>query len=297
MRHRLPHVHPRNVVAIGRIHAVEALVHRLLGAESLDNPQSAERFLHLTHRVAPQRLRLHRLRLQLLANQAHKPAENRHENDGEQRELPRNDEQRGEIDHNQNRILKQHVERRHNRIFDFLHIAAHACNDVALALLREETERQRRDFLVELVADVAHHARANRHNRRRRQEVSPRFQERQHRQHNSDDEQRRRRARRLDEPVHVVVHVVHRHRFNVLPVPRHQLSGFHRVVRLKQNAKHRHERHKRKHVENGRQDVEHHRQNQIFLVRRHKSPQHLQKVFHTICKGKRQESDVLAFFP
>ena len=110
MRHRLPHVHPRDVVAIGRIHAVEALVHLLLGAECLDNAQTAERFLDLAHRVAPQRLRLHRLLLQFLADQAHKPAENRHENDGEQRQLPRNDEQRGEIDDNQDWVLKQHFE-------------------------------------------------------------------------------------------------------------------------------------------------------------------------------------------
>ena len=91
---RLAYVHPHDVVAVVRVHAVEALVHLLLGTEGLDDAQSAQRFLYLTHRVAPQGLRLDALPLQLAAHNAHEPAEEGHEDDGEERELPADEEQR-----------------------------------------------------------------------------------------------------------------------------------------------------------------------------------------------------------
>ena len=54
----LAYVHPHYVVTIESAHAVETMIHLLLSAECLDDTQSAEGFLHLAHRVAPQSLRL-----------------------------------------------------------------------------------------------------------------------------------------------------------------------------------------------------------------------------------------------
>ena len=184
----LTDVHSHDVIAISRVHRVEALVHLLLSTERLDDAQSAQRLLHLTHRVAPQRLCLDGLLLQLASHKPHEPAEQRNEDDCEQRELPRDDEQRDEIDDDENRILEQHVERRHDRIFYLLHITTHACNDIALTLLAEEAQRERSDFLIELIADVAHHTSSYRDDGGRREEIGTRLQRRHHRQHNADDE-------------------------------------------------------------------------------------------------------------
>ena len=162
MCHRLPDVHAHDVVAVGRVGAVETLVHRLLGTERLDDAQSAERLLHLAHRVAPQGLCLDALLLQLTSDQSHEPSEDGHEDDGEQRELPRHDDERGEIDQDENRVFEQHVERCHDARLYLLHVAAHAGDDVALTLLGEEAEVQRVDLLIELVSDVAHHSCTNR---------------------------------------------------------------------------------------------------------------------------------------
>ena len=71
---------------------VEAAVHLILGTESLDDAQSAQRLLHLAHRVAPERLSLDALLLQAAAHHSHEPAEDGYKDDGEQRELPRDEE-------------------------------------------------------------------------------------------------------------------------------------------------------------------------------------------------------------
>ena len=159
--HLLADVHLEDVVAIGVVDLGEARVHLVLRTEGLDDAQAAQRLLHLAHRVAPQGLRLDGLRLQLAAHHAHEPAEDGHEDDGEERQLPTDGQQGGEIDDDQDGILEEHVERGHDRGVDLLYVATHAGDDVALALLAEEAQRERRDLLVELVADVAHHARAD----------------------------------------------------------------------------------------------------------------------------------------
>ena len=192
LRHRmgktLTDVHSHDIIAISRVHGVETFVHLLLSTERLDDAQSAQRLLHLTHRVAPQGLCLDGLLLQLASHESHEPAEQRYEDNREQRELPRDDEQRDEIDDDENRILEQHVERRHDGILYLLHITAHACNDITLTLLAEEAQREGSDFLIELIADVAHHTSSYRDDGGRRQEVGTRLQSRHHRQHNADDE-------------------------------------------------------------------------------------------------------------
>ena len=135
MSRRLTYVHSHQVVAVGGVDAVEAAVHLLLGAESLDDAQSAQRLLYLAHGIAPQGLRLHRLCLQLAADEAHEPAQNGDDNEREERQLPRNEDERGEVGNDEHRVLEQHFERRHDTVLHLLHVTAHAGNDVALALL------------------------------------------------------------------------------------------------------------------------------------------------------------------
>lgn len=102
----LADVHLEDVVAIGVVDLGEARVHLVLRTEGLDDAQAAQRLLHLAHRVAPQGLRLDGLRLQLAAHHAHEPAEDGYEDDGEERQLPTDGQQGGEIDDDQDGIFE-----------------------------------------------------------------------------------------------------------------------------------------------------------------------------------------------
>ena len=101
--------------------------------------------------------------LQLLSYNTHEPAEWWHKEDGEEGELPADADERDEIEENENRILEEHIERRHDAVLHFLHITAHAGNDISLALLAEETERETVYLLVNLVADVSYDTCTNRY--------------------------------------------------------------------------------------------------------------------------------------
>ena len=85
MRQLLANVHLHDVVSVGAVHLVKSRIHLIFGTEGLDNAQSAQRFLHLTHGVAPQRLGLNGVLFKPSAHIPHEPAEQRHENQGEKR--------------------------------------------------------------------------------------------------------------------------------------------------------------------------------------------------------------------
>ena len=163
--HRLADVHLHDVVAISGVDGVETTVHLLLGTEGLDDAQTSEGLLHLTHRVAPQALGLHALGLQLTAYPTHKPAHDGHDDEGKHRQLPRDEKQHGEVADDEDGVLEEHLERGHDGVLDLLHVATHAGNDVALALLGEEAQGQGVDFLVELVSDIADHTCADGYDR------------------------------------------------------------------------------------------------------------------------------------
>ena len=110
MSHLLTDVHAHDVVAIAAVHLVEAPVHLILCAESLDDAQSAQGFFHHTHRIAPESLCFCTFCLQLLAHESHEPAEWWYKDDGEEGELPADADERDEIEENQDRILEEHVE-------------------------------------------------------------------------------------------------------------------------------------------------------------------------------------------
>ena len=164
MSHLLPNIYPHNIITISAVHFVKTHIHLLFSTKRLDDAQATQRFLHLTHCVAPQCLCLNRVLFQLSPHIPHKPTKNWNENQRKKRELPRHDDQCGKIGDDKNGIFKQHVKRRHDRTLDFLHIAAHPCNNITLAFFREKTERQRRDLLIQLIANIAHYPCPNRDN-------------------------------------------------------------------------------------------------------------------------------------
>ncbi len=282
MGHLLTDSDAQQLVAVSGVGLVEAVVHLLLRIEGLDDAQAAERLLHLTHRVAPKLLGLYALRLQLTADKAHEPAEDGYEDDGEDGELPRDDEQRDEVEEDENGVLKQHVERRHDAVLNLLYVAAHAGNDVALALLAEKAQRQRGYLMVELVADVAHNAGADGHDRGRRKEVGRGLEQRHEGEEEADEEQRRRGAGLDDHLLHIVGAVVGEHLLDVIPVPLHELVGPQSAVDLEEDLQDGDECGEGKDVEQCREDVEKHRHEKIFLIRRHEAQQHLHKLFHSL---------------
>ena len=161
------------------------------------------------------------------------------------------------VHNDENGVLEEHVERRHDRRLYLLHIATHTGNDVALSLLTEESERELVDLLVELVAYVSHHARANGYDGSRRKEVGSRLEERHERQRQSDEEQRGGGSHRGDEVVDIIVHVVHQG--ILVERPRHEARRRVGVACLKQDLQHGDECCEREDVEHCRQYVEQHR--------------------------------------
>ena len=154
--HLLADIYAHDVVAVAAVNLIETLVHLFFCTERLDDVQAAQRFFYHTHRVAPKCLCLDTVCLQFLAHYSHEPAERWYKENGEEGELPTDADQRNEIEENQDRVLEEHVERRHDAVLHFLHITAHAGNDISLALLAEETERETVYLLVNLVADVSY---------------------------------------------------------------------------------------------------------------------------------------------
>ena len=167
MRQHLSAQYPHQVGPIGRVHGIKPPVHLLLRNERLDDSQTTQCLLHLTHRIAPQCLSLDRLRLQFPAYPTHKPAHDGHDGQGKQRQLPRDKQQGCKITDNQDGVLKQHLQTRHDRMLHLVHVTAHPRNDVSLPFLREEAQRQRRDLLVNLVAHIPDHTCPDRQHRDR----------------------------------------------------------------------------------------------------------------------------------
>ena len=141
---------------------VESIVHLVLGIERLDNPEAAQCLLYGGHKDTPLRLSLERSALQTLAHTPHDNAGKRQEDKYKESELPRYGDHHAETDDNHNRILEHHVERCHDRILDFRHVAAHSCHHIAFALHSEKAYRQPRYLVIDIVADIANYTRAHR---------------------------------------------------------------------------------------------------------------------------------------
>ena len=279
VRQLLAGIHAADGVAVGFIGAFKAVAHFALRVERLHDAQAAEGFFHLRHEVAPLALGEERFPFQLLAYRPHEPAHHGQHHEGEQRELPADGHQRAEVGDDEDGVLEQHVQRTHDGGLHLLHVAAHAGDDVAFALLREEAEGKRQDFAVELVADVAHHARADGDDHGRGEEVAPRLQEGHHGEEQAEDEQGGAFAQLADEVGDEVVEVVDG---NVLqaafPAPRHELVGL--LGYLEQDLQDGDDERERENVEQGRQEVESDGQCQVFPIGAHEAAQQVEEFFH-----------------
>ena len=165
VRHLLPAVNAGDGLAELFVGLLEAFLYLLLSVESLDDAQSAQRLFDLAHQSAPLLLPFEGLTLQLLPHLPHHIAGKRQEDKDKQGELPTDSNHADEVNRNEDGVFEEHVERAHHRGFDFVHVARDAGQDVALPLLGEESERELGYLAVNLVADIADHASADRNHR------------------------------------------------------------------------------------------------------------------------------------
>ena len=156
----LAYSHGVDVVSVFFVDADEALQHLVLGNECLDDAQTAQRLVELRQHVAPAVLDGGRLRLQLTAYLAHNPAGQRSDDDNEYRQLPAYCQHGSKTYDDGDGLAYQHVDTAGDGVLYGSHVGRHARYDVALALLREETQRQLQHFLIHLDTDVADDTRA-----------------------------------------------------------------------------------------------------------------------------------------
>ena len=107
------------------------------GRKGFDNAHTAQGFFKLRHGVAPFVLGIEAFVFESTADASHHPAHEGEYDEGKgQRKLPRHVNQHAEVANQQNGVFNQHFERAGYRRFDFVHVAAHARNDVACVRLR-----------------------------------------------------------------------------------------------------------------------------------------------------------------
>ena len=302
MRHLLADIHPHDERAVSVIHPGKALVHLLLRAESLDDAQSAQRLFHLAHGVAPELLRLDAAGFQFPAHIAHEPAEEGHEEEREERELPGDEYQRGEIGNDEDGILEQHVQGRHDAVLYLLHVSAHAGDDVPLSLFAEEAQREAVDLLVDLVADVSHHSRADGDDRRGGQEVGSCLQEGGKGQEETYQQQRSSLSAFPDELSHVEVGVVAYHVLYRSLAPFHQPGGRGGSLCLEEYLQDGDESGEREDVQYRREDIEHHREREGTLIGMYEASQDEPEFLYHVTNIRlnfesRKFSRVICLFP
>ena len=84
MRQLLSGIYPKDSIPVIGVHVVETLIHLLFSTECLDDSETAKRFLHLTHSVAPYCLGSNGICLQLLAHGTYRPSHYRDKDNSEQ---------------------------------------------------------------------------------------------------------------------------------------------------------------------------------------------------------------------
>ena len=167
--------------------------------------------------------------------------------------MPRGNNQCYEIADDENGVLEKHVKTRHNRVLNLLNITTHAGDDVTFALFTEETKRQGIDFLIELIADIAHNSGADRDNRGRREEISSGFQHGHESQKYADNKQCIGLSCRYYEVLNVVVGIVGQHFYHAFYtmhiVPSDEFRDRFYITCLKQNLQNRNQCHERKDIQ------------------------------------------------
>ena len=82
---------------------------------------------------------------------------NGHQQQHEDRQLPRDHQQGEEIDKDHHRILEEDVQSGHDRSFYLAHIIRHTGDDISASCLGEIAHRQGEHFLVQLLTQVTEH--------------------------------------------------------------------------------------------------------------------------------------------
>ena len=81
----------------------------------------------------------------------------RHQYQHKQRQLPRDDQHRRQIDQDHHRILKQYIQGRHDRHLHLVDIVGHTRDDITSSGLGERAHRQRQDLVIQLLSEIAQH--------------------------------------------------------------------------------------------------------------------------------------------
>ena len=71
MRHLLPHIDSKYMIAIITVNLIKPLIHLFFGTKGFDDAQSSQRFLDLTHGVAPETLCLDAILFKFTTDNSH----------------------------------------------------------------------------------------------------------------------------------------------------------------------------------------------------------------------------------
>ena len=196
--------------------------------------------------------------------------------------MPGDEYQRAEVGDDEHGILEEHVQGRHDAVLYLLHVSAHAGDDVPLSLFAEEAQREAVDLLVDLVADVSHHSRADGDDRRGGQEVGSCLQEGGKGQEETYQQQRSSLSAFPDELSHVEVGVVAYHVLYRSLAPFHQPGGRGGPFCLEEYLQDGDDGGEREYVQYRRKDIEHHRERQVALVGSQEAPQDKQEFLNHV---------------
>ena len=147
--------HTTGYVAVFVGHTFEAVNHLVLSNKCLDDTQPAQCLLYLAHAVGELGLHGERTRFQFFPDSPDTESHQGHHEQGEERQLPADDDKCSDIYCDEYGVLHYHVERGCDAGIDLVHVGCDARHDVALSFLAEEGERQAHNLAVDVVADVA----------------------------------------------------------------------------------------------------------------------------------------------
>ena len=286
MRHLLPAIDPVGHITKHLIAPLKTSLDLLFRIEGLNDTQTAQRLLNLAHQQAPLLLPLERLTFQLLADLPHDITRQWQQDQDKKRQLPADRDHSDQIDNDQDRVLEQHIQRAHDRGLNLVHVARDPSDDIAFPLLGEEAQRQLRDLPVDLVADIPYDTCPDRDHRKESHIHRRDFQESGHDKENAQDNQGERATVVVDHIRNVPEEIIHPNigqPLQGLPITEIKmpiLIDIIGLVDLEQDLQNRDDQSEREQVQNRGKHVEHDVPDHVSLVRRHKTPQHLDEISH-----------------
>ncbi len=243
----------------------EALQHLLLGNESLDDAQSAQRLIELCQHTAPHALNNGRLALQFTAYRTHNPSGKGCHDDDEDCQLPTYPQHGGETYDDGDGLSDEHVDTAGNTALHGTDVTRHTGNDITLSLLAEEAQRQLQHLLIHLDTDISYQACLQRYHDGRRGKVTEGLQTGHDNQCCTHVHQRHERAVVGNEFLHPGIAVVEDEVF-VQRAPRPFLVFIDCCVNLEQDIQDGDEHDEREHIHPLCHEVEHYRPCQVFAI-------------------------------